>query len=257
MPTNCGTVRFLGIEFAITTYEQMASELARLSESRSFSYIVTPNVDHVVTLHEGEDESVSKRFREAYDAAAFRLCDSRILQLMARIRGITLDVVTGSDLTAYLFKTGYFNGKRVAIIGGDETMLQELRHRFPAIKLVQHIPPMGVLRNPKAAADIEAFIAANPSHCVLFAIGAPQSEIIAHQCLLEGRSRGVALCVGASIDFVLGRKARAPAWMQQARLEWAYRVLSEPRRLWKRYFLDGPKILKIIERHSLGDGGKA
>ncbi|MDC8753610.1 WecB/TagA/CpsF family glycosyltransferase [Erythrobacter sp. sf7] len=245
MLTKRATTEFLGVEFANLTYEEVALELDRLSRSESFSYVVTPNVDHVVMLHEHKDEDIRKRFSDAYNDAAFRLCDSRILQLLAKFRGTELEVVTGSDLTAILFEKGHLNGKKVAIIGGDDAMLPELRVRFPQINLVQHIPPMGVLRRPDAAREIEAFLASASSDYALLVFGAPQSEIIANQCLNAGRARGVGLCVGASIEFVLGRKARAPTWVRKFRLEWAFRMVIEPRRLWRRYLITGPRIFRL------------
>jgi exopolysaccharide biosynthesis WecB/TagA/CpsF family protein len=248
MLTRQSTTEYLDVEFANLSQGEIVIELDRLSKRDSFAYVVTPNVDHLVMLHEGEDEGVRDQFNEAYKAASLRICDSRILQLLAKFRGISLEVVTGSDLTAHLFESGQFNGKKVAIVGGDEVTVPELHARFPDIDLVQHIPPMGVLKNQHAADEIEAFIAANPCHYVLLAIGAPQSEIVAAQCLKAGRSRGVGLCIGASIEFVLRRKTRAPIWMQKARLEWAFRLLSEPRRLWKRYLVNGPRIAKIASK---------
>lgn len=249
MLTKEGTTSFLGVAFAKLRQDEVIAELDKLSRGDDFTYVVTPNVDHVVMLHEGRDEDVRARFQQAYKAAALRLCDSRILQLLAKVRGVKLEVVTGSDLTACLFEAGHLNGKEVAIIGGDDAMISELKERFPQVGLVQHIPPMGVLENSEAVAEIEAFLASHPSHYVLFAIGAPQSEIVVHHCLVAGRARGVALCIGASIEFVLGRKPRAPKWVQKARLEWFYRFASEPRRLFHRYFVSGPRILIIFQRH--------
>ncbi len=245
MRTEAATAEFLGIEFSNLSYPAVLAELDRLSRQEHFSVVVTPNVDHVVMLHDGKDQIVKDQFREAYQVAAVRLCDSRILQLLAKLKGIELKVVTGSDLTALLFRSGHLDGKRVAIIGADEAMLAELKARFVAIDLIQHIPPMGVLKNPKAMDEIEEFIASQGCNYVLFAIGAPQSEIIANRCLNAHRSKGVALCVGASIEFVLGRKARAPVWMQKAHLEWAFRLISEPRRLWRRYLVSGPRIFRL------------
>jgi len=245
MLTERATTQFLGVEFSNLGYEEVAVELDRLAQSGSFSYVVTPNVDHVVLLHEGKDAGIRKRFSDSYGGAALRLCDSRILQLLARLRGIDLEVITGSDLTAYLFEKGWFNDKKVAIIGGDEEMLPELKSRYPQRDLVQHIPPKGVLKNPEAVQDIEAFLASATCDYALFAFGAPQSEIVAEHCAEANRSRGVGLCIGASIEFVIGRKARAPVWMQKTRLEWAFRLASEPRRLWKRYLIIGPRIFWI------------
>lgn len=251
MPTETQTVRFLGIDFANMSYAQAASEVDQLSRRSGFSYIVTPNVDHIVQLHEGQDEAVVSAFRTAYRDAHLRFCDSRVVQLLAQWRGVHLDVVTGSDLTAYLFNEGHLDGLRVAVIGGDDTIRQELQERYPAIDLEQHRPPMGLLKDPVACTQIVEFIGTGSFDIALFAIGAPQSEIIAHQCHLSSQSRGVALCIGASIEFLLGRKARAPRWMQRARLEWAFRLLSEPRRLWRRYLLIGPRIFRL----ALASGG--
>lgn len=239
---------FLGIDFDCGTYEHVARVIDQLSRGDKFTYIVTPNVDHLLMLHPREASAVSDRFQHAYDAARLTLCDSRIVQRLARLHGVTLDLITGSDLTAYLFDTGHLSGRKVAIIGGDTDMVPELNTRYPGIDIVQHQPPMGVLKSQDATADIIRFIEQERAHFVLFAIGAPQSEIIAHQCRVAGKSVGVGLCIGASIEFILGRKQRAPFWMQRLSLEWAFRLYQEPARLWRRYLLTGPRIFWLAVR---------
>jgi exopolysaccharide biosynthesis WecB/TagA/CpsF family protein len=240
--------RFLDIDFDAATYREVGEELSRLSQMDTFSFIVTPNVDHVLMLHPTSPVPATLAFRQAYAAAAMRLCDSRILQRLARLHGLTLEVITGSDLTAYLFENGRLDGHKVAIIGGDAAMVPELRERFPAVEIVQHQPPMGVLRDERAREEIIRFIEQERAHYVMLAIGAPQSEIIAHRCLLAGKAAGVGLCIGASIEFLLDRKSRAPRWMQDLGLEWAFRLLSEPRRLWRRYLVTGPRIFLLSHR---------
>lgn len=236
---------FLGIDFEAATYTEICDRLDRLSKCDSFSFVVTPNVDHVLMLQPKAPTAATRPFQQAYAAASMRLCDSRILQRLARLHSVTLEVVTGSDLTAYLFQQGYLDGRKVAIIGGDANMIPELGERFPAVNIVQHQPPMGVLKNPLAMKAITSFIERERAHYVLLAIGAPQSEIVAHQCQLVGRAAGVGLCIGASIEFLLDRKGRAPLWMQNLGLEWAYRLSSEPRRLWRRYLVTGPRIFLL------------
>lgn len=111
---------------------------------------------------------------------------------------------------------------------------------------------MGVLQKPDALQDIVRFVEREQAHYVLFAIGCPQSEIIAQQCVVAGQSVGVGLCIGASIEFLLGRKKRAPLWMQRMSLEWGYRLYKEPGRLWKRYLVKGPRIFWLgIEARKL------
>lgn len=245
MSTELPTKNFLDIDFVDANYQQIAAQLDRLSEAKSFCFVTTPNVDHVVMLNPVQQDVIHQQFRNAYAAAAIRTCDSRVLQTLALFRGIRLQVITGSDLTAFLFEDGYFDGRKVALIGGDEAMLAELNARFLSVQIIQHIPPMGLLANEPAIETIITFIKLHKFNYILFAVGAPRSEIIAHRCASVGGAVGVALCIGASVEFLLGRKARAPRWVQSLRMEWAFRLLSEPRRLWRRYLVSGPRILLI------------
>ncbi|MBB5686627.1 WecB/TagA/CpsF family glycosyltransferase [Sphingobium boeckii] len=237
-------IRFLDLDFSALSFDEVLADIRTRAASPRFSYIVTPNVDHVVKLKPSTPTKATDAFNAAYDAAALRLCDSRILRRLARSYRINLPLVAGSDLTAALFDeiTAY---ERIAIIGGDATMLSQLRAAFPGPDYRQHIPPMGVLANDAAMDAIIAFIRSTRAPITLFAIGAPQSEICAHKCLLDGMSVGVGLCVGASIDFILGNRKRAPRWMQKTGLEWAFRLLAEPARLWRRYLIDGPRIFYL------------
>lgn len=240
-------VRFIDLDFSALPLEQVLSEIRRLSGGDRFSYIVTPNVDHVVKLYPRHDNDLSAAFRAAYSAAALRLCDSRILAAMARLHGVRLPLVPGSDLTVRLFQHCFAAGDKIAIVGGAEDTLKRIGHHFAGPLYVQHIPPMGVLNNPAAQDAIAEFIAHQKPDFILFAFGAPQSEIVAHRCSDAGFG-GVGLCIGASIDFLLGDKKRAPVWMQRAGLEWAFRLASEPTRLWRRYLVDGPRIFAIVLR---------
>lgn len=236
---------FAGIEFDLCTENALLAGLARRDDGGRFRYIVTPNADHIVTLWPRHDSPRARAFRRAYALADLRVCDSRIVARLARLRGVRLTICPGSDLTARLFREVLAQGDKVAIVGGDATMLEEIRRTFPGPDYVQHIPPMGLLANASACDEVIRFIVAEQAQFTLLAIGAPQSELIAQQVAAQADARGVGLCIGASIEFLLGRKARAPLWMQRMGLEWLHRLLSEPRRLWKRYLWHGPRIFLI------------
>ncbi|MEP2102416.1 MAG: WecB/TagA/CpsF family glycosyltransferase [Parasphingorhabdus sp.] len=249
-PTPVTTTAFLGIDIAPLDLPQALNAIGDMAQDDKFSYVVTPNVDHFVNLYPEIPDSRSTAFREAYSAASLTLCDSRIVRALARFVGIDLTVVPGSDLTASLFQTQLGQGDRVAIIGGDESLLSDLSRLFPAPTYTQHIPPMGVLNRPQAMTDIVDFVGNSKAHYILFAIGAPQSEIIAYQCQQSGKCSGVGLCIGASLEFITSVKKRAPVWMQKAGLEWSFRLFSEPSRLWRRYLVEGPRIFKIFLDHN-------
>ncbi|SIN60455.1 polymer biosynthesis protein, WecB/TagA/CpsF family [Parasphingorhabdus marina DSM 22363] len=246
------TVRFLDVDILPIDLTAALDRIGKMASADRFSYVVTPNVDHMVNLHPKEPGPHLDSYREAYDSADLTLCDSRILKALARFSGLKLTLVPGSDLTAALFRHRLGKGDKVAIVGGDEELLEKLRQLHPRPSYSQHVPPMGVLRNPGAMADICRFVEASNASHILFAIGSPQSEIIARQCQQAGTCRGVGLCIGASLEFITSAKRRAPQWMQSAGLEWAFRLLSEPRRLWRRYLVDDMRIFPIYLRDRFG-----
>ena len=124
-------------------------------------------------------------------------------------------------------------------------MVDDLRSMYPHITWHHHAPPFGILKNPIAQSETIEFIEGCPAGLVFLAIGSPQSEIICATLATRRRAKGVALCIGASLEFITGVKKRAPPWMRRLRLEWLFRLISEPRRLWRRYLIEGPAIFRI------------
>jgi exopolysaccharide biosynthesis WecB/TagA/CpsF family protein len=240
-------VSFLGLHFDQLDERQALAAVRALAAGSTFAYVVTPNVDHLVRLHRQQDD---RRLWSCYEKATLRLCDSRILKGLASLSRLRLELVTGSDLTARLLAAP--DGLRsAAVIGGDDILMRDLRALYPALDWHWHAPPHGVLRNPAAQQEIVAFVEGCPAGLFLFAIGAPQSELVCALIAERGKARGVGLCIGASLEFVTGAKSRAPRWMQRAGLEWLFRLASEPARLWRRYLVEGPQIFLIWWRWRL------
>jgi N-acetylglucosaminyldiphosphoundecaprenol N-acetyl-beta-D-mannosaminyltransferase len=231
---------FLGLNFNLLNRRQASAWVCSHAGSSSFAYVVTPNVDHVVQIEKASEPETTA----AYASADLTLCDSRILASLASISQVALPVVTGSDLTRDLLEEDLPSG-RIALVGGDSTLHHALSALYPRFAWRFHQPPMGVRRNPDARRAIIDFVESGHADVVLFAIGAPQSELTCAEIKHRGRSTGVALCVGASLEFLTGAKQRAPIALQRLKLEWLYRLLSEPGRLWRRYLLEGPNIVRI------------
>lgn len=242
-----GEVAFLGLGFARLDLDGAVRWVRAAMVAPRFRYVVTPNVDHLVRLH-AEAEPWHAAFAAAEAAADLTLNDSRILARLAALSGIDLPLVPGSDLTRMLFADEPLPMARVALIGGGAGEADWLRARLPHAEVLHLEPPMGVLRNLAAQQSIADFIEREAPALTLFAIGAPQSEIVAHLVQQRGRAGGVALCIGASIEFLTGGKRRAPRLLQRLSLEWAFRLASEPRRLWRRYLVEGPRIFVIWAR---------
>lgn len=242
---------FLGLRFAALSLEATKDKILDRPSGADFAYVVTPNVDHVVRLDQSPEKNpAGAAFARAYSDAWLVLCDSRVLARLARLSGRRLSLVPGSDLTAALLSDPRIAGRRVAVVGGRPGLIESLQRHVPSATFVQHRPPMNVLHEPDAMAAIETFVTDAQGDLTIFAIGAPQSEIAAQRVLRAGRSRGVALAAGASLEFLVGDKPRAPRWLRAAGLEWAFRLATEPRRLWRRYLIDGPRVFAIWARRS-------
>jgi N-acetylglucosaminyldiphosphoundecaprenol N-acetyl-beta-D-mannosaminyltransferase len=239
-------IPFLGLNFSHLTFDEAIAEIVRRAEERSFSYVVTPNVDHVVRLFPRRPNLWTQAFRDAYDGALLRLCDSRVLQWLGRMADVEIPLVPGSDLTSALFVQMLKQGYRVAVVGGAIDTIAMLEAKFPGPEYVQHVPPMGVLNDSCALDDIVKFVARVQPNVTLFAFGSPQSEIVDNKCLTVTNASGIGLCIGASVDFVIGTQKRAPIWMQRAGMEWLYRLANDPARLWRRYLIEGPRIFWLF-----------
>jgi len=219
--------------------------LTRISErkaSKPFAFVVTPNVDHLVRL---ETDTV---LATLYAQAWLTVCDSRVLELIGRFSGERIDVTPGSDLTARLFDKVIDPNETVTIIGASSDVIDAVTARYGLTDVRWHEPPMGLRHNREAIEGCARFVAENPARFIFMCVGSPQQELVAEACLDRGDCTGLGLCVGASLDFLGGKTERAPEWMQRSRLEWLHRLVSAPRRMWRRYLVDGPKVFLLWRR---------
>jgi exopolysaccharide biosynthesis WecB/TagA/CpsF family protein len=218
------------------------TQLAANFGSSEFGYVVTPNTDHLIRYYD------DAHFRALYADAQFILLDSRFLSYLFRlVRGVSLPVCAGSDLTSSLIKNVINSDDQLILIGATEQQATMLREQFKLTRLQHYNPPMGFIKDPLAVETCLQFIEHHsPARFVFIAIGSPQQEIIAQHIKQRGRTQGMGLCIGASINFLTGEERRAPRWMQRIGCEWLYRLIQDPRRLAKRYLVRGPRIFLLL-----------
>jgi N-acetylglucosaminyldiphosphoundecaprenol N-acetyl-beta-D-mannosaminyltransferase len=190
--------------------------------------------------------------------------DSDLLRALAAALGAPgQDRVFGPSLMWEVCARASELGIPVGLYGSTQTTLVALRETllstFPALRIVEAISPPF---RPLTVQEDESYVArlvASGARVVFVGLGAPKQEIwmAAHR----GRLDGVMMGVGAAFDYHAGRIRRAPLWMQNAGLEWMYRLMQEPRRLWKRYVLNNPLYLlglgtQILRERVLRSGSR-
>ncbi len=233
-------VEFLGVNFSPVTPDILLARVVQKAKiEQSYGYLVTPNADHLVRLHDNME------LMPYYENAWLNTNDSRILELLAKMSGIELPACPGSDLAARLFEKIIKPNDAINIIGGDKALIDVLKAKYSVRNVKWYDAPMGLSKNPEEIRKCAQFIAENPALFHFICVGSPQQEMIAKAVLEFENAKGVGLCLGASLEFITGRVKRAPEIMQKLRLEWLHRLFSEPKRMWKRYLVEGPKIFLI------------
>jgi len=182
------------------------------------------------------------------------LLDSRVVAGLGRLLNLeTPTVVTGSDLTLELFEQVIGRNEAVTVVGTTVAAVDALKSRFQLTRVAHHCPAFGFERSERLIDECAEFVEAHPARFVFLACGAPRQEILAHRILARQVATGIGLCIGAAIDQIGGYEKRAPRFIRANGLEWAWRIVKEPKRLGLRY-LDDLKIIKllVVEKRKYG-----
>jgi N-acetylglucosaminyldiphosphoundecaprenol N-acetyl-beta-D-mannosaminyltransferase len=201
--------------------------------------VFTPNVDHLIKLQ------TNKEFFYAYNQADYKICDSQILIYFAKFLGTPIkEKISGSDFFPAFCKHHQNNpAVTIFLLGSAEGVAQRAREEINRklnrnIIIASHSPSYGFEKNEKECLEIIEMINGSMATVLAIGVGAPKQElwITKYKHLMPNIK--IFLAVGATIDFEANHKPRAPKWMSQTGLEWLYRLVCEPRRLWKRYLID-------------------
>lgn len=235
VPRRC-PVSILGVPFDPVTADEALARIAELVEAGEPRYVVTPNVDFLVQAR------VDAELHRILCEAELVLCDGQPLVWASRWLGNPLpERVAGADLAPRLLAQAARRGHRVFLLGAspeaNAAAVRRLREVHPALRLVGHFsPPHAPLERMDHGAILRRVRAARPD-LLIVGFGCPKQE---KWIARFHRELGVPVCLGmgGTIDFLAGRLSRAPRWMRRAGLEWSYRLMLEPRRLFRRYATD-------------------
>jgi len=227
------------------TQTEALKEINQLVEKKGVHYIVTPNVDHIIKLQ------TDREFFKIYKEADLVLADGMPILWAAKFLGTPLkERVAGSDLFPIICKLAAVKGYKVYLLGGRQGAAEKaskvLCNKYKGLNIIgTYSPPFGfehkAIENDKIIKIIQD---AQPD--ILFVgLGAPKQEkwIYSYRKIYK---TPVSIGVGVSFEFIAGMVNRAPRWMQKIGLEWFWRFIMEPKKLWRRYFIDDIKIFSLV-----------
>lgn len=225
-----GVIRLVGVP---TQAALLGALEQRLDRGEGFA-VATLNLDHIVKLRR------DAAFRQAYAAQTHVVADGNPVVWLARLAGrpeVTL--VPGSELIAPIAALAARKGAALAFLGSTEPALRAAAGRLeadhPGLAVAACLaPPMGFDPAGREADEMLDAIAASGARICLLALGAPKQETLAARGLARHPGLGF-VSIGAGLDFIAGRQRRAPPWVRRVALEWLWRMLSDPRRLARRY----------------------
>ena len=239
------TCNILGVEIAVTNMEEVVSLLKNKISVLKGEYICISNVHTTVMSYEDPE------YCKVQNTAYLRLPDGKPLSVVAKKRGFKeAERVTGPDLMKEIFEiseecgfTHYFYGSTEETL---ELLKEKLLAKYPNLNIVgMYSPPFRALSEEEDKKIIQMINKTKPDF-VWVGLGAPKQEKWMYQH--KGKVKGLMNGDGAGFDYLAEKIKRAPKWMQKCSLEWLYRLLQEPKRLFRRYFKTNLKFIRLIVR---------
>ena len=237
---------FLNINILNITKQELLSQLNR-------GVLITPNVDHLVKLQK------DKEFYNVYQEAEWVVCDSKILYFLSKLLSNPLpEAIPGSSFFTAFYEYHKDNPNcKIFILGAAEGIATKAMERINKkvkrdIVVGAHSPSYGFENQEVECEELIKIINESGANVLLVGVGAPKQE----KWIMKYRDRmpqiDIFMALGATIDFEAGTLKRAPIFWQKIGIEWLYRFIKEPKRLFKRYFIDDMKFFYYFTMQLFG-----
>ena len=240
------TVKILNVEVQNTTRQELLENLHE-------GVLVTPNLDHLVKLQK------DREFYDVYKKAEWVVCDSKILCLCSKLLKKPLkEAIPGSSFfTSYYMYHKDDADCRIFLLGAKEGIAQKAMEQINGrvgrrMVVGAHSPSFGFEKNEEECEQLCRIVNESGANVVLVGVGAPKQEKWIMKYKSHMPTVKVWMALGATIDFEAGTLKRAPKIWQKIGMEWLYRFVMEPKRLFKRYFVDDMQFFWYFGKQLLG-----
>lgn len=209
--------------------------------------VVTPNVDHLMLMQK------DREFYNVYNQSTYKVCDSKIIFYASRLLGCPIrEKISGSDFFPAFYEHNKENKKiLIFLLGATEGVAKKAQQKINQkvereIIVGSYSPSFGFEKNEKECEKIVEIINNSGATVLAIGVGTPKQEKWIFKYKDKLKNIKIFLAIGATIDFEAGNKIRAPKWMSELGVEWLYRLMQEPRRLWKRYLVQDLPFVWLI-----------
>lgn len=241
-------IKFMNTNIDNLTMTETLNEIDKLIQKKNCSYVVTPNVDHIVRLEKDVE------LQKVYKNASLILTDGKPLIWISKWYKTPIkEKISGSDLFPKVCELAANKNYTMYLLGAAggvaDTAAKNLMKKYPGLNVVgTYSPPFGFGKNEQEMNKIKTQIQEVHPDILIVGLGCPKQEkFMYYHCKELGVP--ISFGLGASIDFEAGNIKRAPKWMSNHGLEWLYRFSKEPKRLFKRYFVDDLKIIQVARKY--------
>lgn len=246
-----------GFPFQAVTRQEFVQLIFDAMPIQPAMWVSTANLDILRQL------SQSAEIRELMAPVTHFVADGQPLLWAAKLQGTPLPQrVCGSDLIYDFAETAAKTGRSLYLLGGNEGAANDaaarLQELYPGLKIAgTFYPPFGFEKDEAVMEQLRSSLRESRPDVVMVALGFPKQDRLIAQ-LRKVHENACYIGVGISFSFVSGEVSRAPKWMQRTGLEWVYRLLQEPGRLWKRYLLhDIPFVIRLLTASLFNRGKKS
>lgn len=241
-------MRFMNTYIDNVTESEAVAHIEKCINERKIGHVITPNVDQIVRIEK------DPYFKEICDNAELILADGHPLLWISKLYGRPIkEKICGSDLVPHLCSLASKKGYRVFLLGAEEGVAAKasynLERDYPGIIIAgTYSPPYGFEKDAREIDTINNMLKKSEADLLFVGMGVPKQDRFIYENMQEYQIP-MSFSIGATIDFIAGKQKRAPKWMSKHGLEWFYRFLQEPKRLFKRYFIDDLRIIGLVWKY--------
>ena len=242
--------RIISIDISTGKYEEFIKQIIKLAKTKQSNYICVANVHMTIEAYD------DKSFQQIVNNAIITTPDGMpLVKALKFLYGIEQDRVAGMDLFPDLLKEAEKENLSIFLYGSTEDILNKIKEKiekiYPNLNVVGfYSPPFRNLTETEKEKIIEMINSLSPN-IVFVSLGCPKQE--KWMAEMYGKINSLMIGLGGAFPVFAGLQKRSPKWMQKLSLEWLYRLLQEPRRLFKRYFYTNTKFLYLVAKEYINN----